>query len=266
MKRLHFDYYMQIDYSIEVSKCYFTIKCIPKSTERQRIENIEMELYPNTYFNSGVDGLQNQKIYGLNEEPHKTFFFRIEGNAAVGLADFEEEEDTAASMIFRHPHGLNQAGAGIRTFFEELRPELLRHGTDALGIAEVIMHRLYERFHYLANSTNVNTTAEEAFSAGYGVCQDYAHIFIALCHLAGIPARYVTGLLIGEGASHAWVEILHDHKWIGLDPTNQMRVTDSHIKIGVGRDARDCTINRGIMHGGGLHTQTVRVMVKEIED
>ncbi len=135
---------------------------------------------------------------------------------------------------------------------------------DPLFLAEYLMHQLHEDFQYQPCTTNMNTTAEEAFLQGYGVCQDYTHIFLALLHLAGLPARYVTGLLIGEGASHAWAEIMKDHKWYGLDPTNDVRVEDNHIKIGVGRDAKDCLINRGIMHGGGLHTQTVKVMVKDI--
>lgn len=275
MKRLHFDYYMQIDYSIEVSKCNFTIKCIPKDNARQHIENIEIELYPNTYFNSGMDGLKNQQIYGLNEDPHNTFFFRLTGDAEAGLSDYEEEEDENTSMIFRHPHGLNVAGDRIKNYYETIKTEQSfekeekRNETDTemhvLKKAEEIMHHLYQDFQYQTNSTTVNTTAEEAFAQGCGVCQDYAHIFIALLHLAGIPARYVTGLLIGEGASHAWVEILDHHKWYGLDPTNNVRVSDSHIKIGIGRDARDCMINRGIMHGGGLHTQTVKVVVNEIK-
>lgn len=67
---------------------------------------------------------------------------------------------------------------------------------------------------------------------GQGVCQDYAHIFLALLNLAGIPARYVTGLLIGEGASHAWVEVLHHGAWYGLDPTNDAPVLTDYINMG----------------------------------
>ena len=110
----------------------------------------------------------------------------------------------------------------------------------------------------------MSTTAEQAWQIGAGVCQDYAHILIALCQMEGIPARYVTGMLIGEGASHAWVEVFAGDRWYPLDPTNDCTVTDSHIKIGTGRDAGDCLINRGIMHGGGTQTQEIRVSVTEM--
>jgi transglutaminase-like putative cysteine protease len=82
--------------------------------------------------------------------------------------------------------------------------------------------------------------------------------------LAGITARYVTGFIIGEGVSHAWVEFLDHDQWYGIDPTNNKLVNDEYIKIGHGRDAKDCMINRGIMHGGGPHTQSVRVNVQEV--
>ena len=140
--------------------------------------------------------------------------------------------------------------------------ELLRRTFDNVNVAGHTVILTPGRYN-VPLSTNINTTAEEAFVQGQGVCQDYAHIFIALLHLAKIPSRYVTGLIVGEGASHAWVEILCGRKWYGIDPTNNCIVSDEHIKIGIGRDARDCMINRGIMHGGGLHTQKISVSVTE---
>lgn len=264
MKQLLFDYSMQIDYSEMVSRCNFTIKCIPQNTMRQRIDHIAIELFPQTDYFWGTDGLKNSQIYGLNEAEHRTFRFHISGRAQTGAAEYEELADDSMTMIFRHPHGLNAGGEGIRSYFEKVKGTFLSE-RDAYSKAVHIMHRLHRDYRYQANVTTIHTTAEEAFALGQGVCQDYAHIFIALLHLAGIPARYVTGLMIGEGASHAWVEVLHDGRWYGLDPTNDALVREEYIKIGVGRDAGDCMINRGIMHGGGLHTQKIRASVKEMD-
>ncbi len=264
MKNLFFDYYMQLDYSIVVSKCNYTIKCIPESNARQKIENIKIDMFPETAYAYGRDGLGNCQLYGSNEVDHTTFYYRITGNATTGLRVYEEAEDDSKSMIFRHPHGLNMAGEKIRAYFEQIRGELKPH-EDVYLNSLILMNRLFCDFSYKQFVTDTETSAEKAFSLGQGVCQDYAHIFIALLHLAGIPARYVVGLIMGEGASHAWVEILYKGFWYGLDPTNNTPVTSDHIKIGVGRDAKDCMINRGIMHGGGLHTQKIVVNVKEIE-
>lgn len=263
MKRLHFDYYMQIDYTVQVEKCYFTIKCIPKNNARQVIGNIDIELFPSVPFNRGVDGLGNLQIYGTDYIPHEMFYFKISGDARVGASEYEEKADEAQAMIFRHPHGLNVAGDSIKDYYKKINPLGCVKDFSVLVIAEYVMNCLYRDYVYQPGVTNVDTSAEEAFSGGKGVCQDYAHIFIALMHLSGITARYVTGLIVGEGASHAWVEVLSNGYWYGFDPTNNKRINDEHIKIGVGRDAKDCMINRGIMRGGGLHTQSVSVNVIE---
>lgn len=251
---------MEIVYSVEVSRCHFTIKCIPGNTARQQIENIKIQLSPKTPYCEGRDGFHNLQIYGIDELPHTVFRFEIEGDARCGMAAYEEAADENLAMVFRHPHGLNVAGQTIQAYYENWKAASCGSVYErAIGL----MHRLHQDFAYEPCTTTVETTAEEAFAQGHGVCQDYAHIFIALLHLSGIAARYVTGLIVGEGASHAWVEILQDGKWYGLDPTNDSPVSENHIKIGVGRDAKDCMINRGIMHGGGLHTQTVKVSVTE---
>lgn len=260
MKKLDFEYRMRIEYSIEVSKCNFTIKCIPKTNKRQQISNLSIKIDPPTTYQEGKDGLNNQQIYGSNDYPHKFFEFVITGQAMTGVGTYDEEYDDNIDMLFKHPYGLNQAGDTIKSYFNSIKPYVVE---DKLQRAKYIMARLHRDFQYLKNSTTIDTPAEEAFSQGYGVCQDYAHIFIALSHLAKIPARYVTGLIIGEGESHAWVEVLYEGKWYGFDPTNNETVGENHIKLAIGRDARDCMINRGIMHGGGLHTQTINVCVKE---
>lgn len=260
MKKLHFSYEMRIEYSEEVARCNFTIKCIPKDTARQRIQDYKITISPAVKYNEGIDGFRNLQIYGVNEDPHTSFKFNIEGDVLTGMASYEDFEEDDIAMIFRHPHGFNVAGEKIREFYQAHLPQ--KDVSDYVRAVH-LMHRLHENFIYKPCTTDVETTAEEAFSQGCGVCQDYAHILISLLHLAGIPARYVTGLIVGEGASHAWVEMLYNGKWYGLDPTNNKIIGDDCIKIGIGRDAKDCMINRGIMHGGGLHIQTVKVSVIE---
>lgn len=262
MQKLHFTYEMRIGYAVPVERCNYTIKCFPKDNKRQIVHELKISLVPNTFYLEGYDGLLNKQIYGINEVPHYTFDFKLEGSVTVGLSDYEEDENENLDMIFKHPHGLNVAGDNIKAFLEENRPDDI---SDKREAALFMMHRLHETMKYEPLSTNVKTTAEEAFSMKRGVCQDYAHIFIALMHLLKIPARYVTGLIVGEGASHAWAEILSDGKWYGFDPTNDKIVADEHVKIGIGRDARDCMINRGIMHGGGPQSQEISAKVEPYE-
>ena len=118
----------------------------------------------------------------------------------------------------------------------------------------------------MQNFTDMKTTAEQALNGGMGVCQDYAHIMLSLCRIERIPCRYVTGMMMGEGSSHAWVEIWDERKWIGFDPTNRKRVNDEYIKISNGRDFADCLVNQGIFTGNVTQEQEIEVIVEEFSE
>lgn len=123
------------------------------------------------------------------------------------------------------------------------------------------MHRLYDYLNYIKGSTDVNTTAEEAMENKCGVCQDYAHIMLSLLRLRNISARYTVGMFVGEGETHAWVEVLSNGKWYGFDPTNNLLIDNNYIKISSGRDATDCSVNKGIFRGFSSQLQTASLSV-----
>ncbi|MCM1387148.1 MAG: transglutaminase family protein [Bacillus sp. (in: Bacteria)] len=270
MKTLHFDYDMQLRYAEEVKKCYFTIKCIPADTARQHLKELEIRIEPCKHWEQGEDSFGNRLLFGRVDESHQVFSFHVTGLVETGMTEYEAAADSNMAGIYRYPYGLTIPGEELRAYYGDLK-SCLKDSASAAGASGkspeyqkgvILMNRLYQDFFYEKNVTGMETSAEEAWKGGKGVCQDYAHIMIALCRMAGIPARYVTGMLIGEGYSHAWVEILADGKWYGLDPTNNLIVREDHIKIGTGRDVADCLINRGLITGGGVQTQTVCVNVR----
>ena len=122
------------------------------------------------------------------------------------------------------------------------------------------MHKLHQDLSYEKGVTTFQTTAEEAMKLKKGVCQDYAHILIALLRMMRIPARYVVGMMIGEGFSHAWVEMEADGRWYGLDPTNDVLVGENYIKISHGRDYNDCIVNKGVFTGMASQKQDISVI------
>ena len=117
-------------------------------------------------------------------------------------------------------------------------------------------------------ATDVHESATRAFARGKGVCQDHAHVFIACCRTAGIPARYVSGYLYtgkeGEVASHAWVDA-----WLGrdkaagcrIDVTHRTLAGGRHCRLAVGRDYLDACPVRGVRRGGGAEEMQVAVSV-----
>lgn len=265
MKKLHFDYCMEIKYSDDISRCCYTIKCIPKDSERQRVTNLKIDMIPETRPEWATDAHGNKYIFGCNEMPHSYFRFHISGDAECEKESFECKTTESEEMIYRHSHGLTMPGEKITDYYKAMlqdNPEYA--GCTPYCKALFLLEKINKHFSYVKGCTDVTTGAEEAFAQGKGVCQDYAHIMIALLNLSGCSARYVTGLITGEGQSHAWVEVASEGKWYGFDPTNNTEVGENYIKIGVGRDASECQINRGIMHGGADQTQTIKVSVKEI--
>ncbi|MDQ1467686.1 MAG: hypothetical protein QOH10_2101 [Actinomycetota bacterium] len=129
---------------------------------------------------------------------------------------------------------------------------------------DVICARVHQALTYEYGITDVRTTAADALSRGRGVCQDYAHLMVAACRLVGIPARYVSGHLVGEGGSHAWVEVLRLHgsnpdAWIAepWDPTHCRRTDDDYITIATGRDYSDVAPMSGTFAGRAQGKLTV---------
>lgn len=143
---------------------------------------------------------------------------------------------------------------------EALRTEIgLNRGNDPLVMVRRLMGEVYARFEYSPRSTRVDSPIDEALEARRGVCQDFAHIFLALVRPLGVPARYVSGYLFRDegssdrstdGATHAWVEVLlPDLGWIGFDPTNNLLAEDRHVRVAIGRDYADVPPTRGVYKG-----------------
>lgn len=262
MTKLHFQYSMKLYYSEPVNPCFFTIKCIPQNTGRQKLLNINIDMDPRASYSKSIDGFGNNKIIGALRQPHDHYYLDVSGEVEIGQILYEELAKASQIGVYKYPFGKTKYGEGLFEYAMKIQAEIDRNlVTRAYDKAIYIMHRLYNDFKYDSSATDINTTAEEAFSMGRGVCQDYAHIYISIARLIGIPARYVVGLMIGEGQSHGWVEVLCKDKWIGLDPTNELLIDDNYIKIGHGRDAGDCKINLGIMRGGGDQKQVIEVKV-----
>jgi transglutaminase-like putative cysteine protease len=152
---------------------------------------------------------------------------------------------------------LSEVAAGIRAVAATPR--------DALDLVVTCVrdHLAYEK-----GSTSVSTSAVEAWRAGRGVCQDFAHLSLAILRALGVPGRYVSGYFhpepdapIGEsvvGDSHAWFEAWTGD-WHPVDPTNTVPVGERHVLVARGRDYRDVTPLKGVYSGAPSSTPTVTV-------
>ena len=263
MKRLKFGYHMKLTFSDYVKDHRFTLKCIPHDTDLQYIEELSVDVYPDHLTSESTDSHGNHTLFGYTNENHKSFGFDVNGIAMTGVSEYESAQELHRVGMYRYQTPVTAPGSSISSFYAGLNiPKEMGTGERAL----FIMERLYESFHYEQGCTCMETTAEKALSGGSGVCQDYAHIMLSLLRMDRIPCRYVAGMMMGEGSSHAWVEVWDDKRWIGYDPTNKKLVNEDYIKISNGRDFADCLVNQGIFTGNVMQTQEISVIVEEVRD
>jgi transglutaminase-like putative cysteine protease len=153
---------------------------------------------------------------------------------------------------------------------ERIQAEADRLATRAdwgLPLADRINDWVYQSMTYRHEMTGVRTTAAQALALGAGVCQDYAHVMLATCRACGLPSRYVSGHMLGQGGTHAWVEVVlpdkggHDAIAWAFDPTHASRAGLGYVTIAVGRDYADVAPTSGTYRSGGAGKLTTSKQV-----
>ena len=255
---------MEIQFSSPVNSHYFALRCIPGDCSRQRIALTEQNIYPADYLARTKDGFGNIRLSGCCQGPHETFGYTIAGTALTRAMEAVKEP---LHPMYRYPSAYTRPVPEIAVFAGKAEKLCRKLGKKQnLEKAVCVMGMLYEGFSYEPGSTDISTTAGEALKQGKGVCQDYAHIMTAVLRYMGIPARYVAGLMIGEGYTHAWVEVYTRDGWYGLDPTNNLHIDEYYIKLAHGRDYGDCVTDRGCFRGTAGQVQKIYVKVEEIKN
>ncbi|QSB53579.1 transglutaminase family protein [Acinetobacter calcoaceticus] len=149
-------------------------------------------------------------------------------------------------------------------------PEMLDFAKKIVTVKDrqhiaLLSEQILQQILYQPDSTSVQTTATEAFHAGQGVCQDHAHVLIAMCRALQLPARYVSGYLFNQNyphlASHAWAEVFLENQWYCFDVSNQLFTPKHHIYLAVGRDYLDVAPIRGVREQGGVENMMSVVQV-----
>ena len=186
----------------------------------------------------------------------------------TGQGPHLEAATRQALNVYLLPSALTRPDTALRA----AAAQLACSGEKGADLAGAVGGWVYRRMSYGFDRTGVHTTAGQALAAGHGVCQDYAHVMLALCRLLGIPARYVSGHLVGEGGTHAWVEVLQPVpgqavEILAWDPTHDRPADLRYLTVAVGRDYRDVSPVSGTYcapHPGWLSASR-RVSVAEVE-
>jgi len=203
------------------------------------------------------DGFGNDSLSGFIATPHSHFCFGIQGTAEVTGAPSTPAPKPESVLLY--PTELTRMSRALADFCNELEKSA---PNDTLERVQFFSHAVHTSLRYERGITVNSTTAQEAFNMAVGVCQDYAHILLALLRKCGIPCRYVAGLASDYGETHAWVEAWINDRYYGIDPTRDKLIDEGYIALSRGRDFEDCSVERGIFKGACRGTQTVNLSME----
>lgn len=271
-------------YSNPVRDSFNDAHLCPVSDDLQRCDSFELQISPKcpSVFRR-LDIYTNQVHHFEVPEPHHT----LEVTAYSTVETFGDTRDFSVPGNFASLQRLDRderfydfLSASPRVVLVPMIVHEAREIVDPSGEVqrevERVMAFIYHNFTYAPGSTQVESPVTQVFEQKQGVCQDFAHVMLALCRAVGIPARYVSGYfhldetISGSAddntASHAWVEcFLPGIGWAGYDPTHNRRVGPSYIKVAFGRDYADVRPLAGSFRGETVASMEVSVRVERID-
>ncbi|WP_343581002.1 transglutaminase family protein [Acinetobacter sp.] len=234
-----------------------SIKMMPQSSRHQSIENWQISV-PGQY-SCQRDAFNNLWITATQRHEYRYLTIMAQGVVDLHATEVGYVETDISPMIFLQRTAMTCCDLNMTDFAQSVVAAKNRQNLIVLS------EKILEQVPYQPESTSVTTSAIEAFYAGQGVCQDHAHILIAMCRALQLPARYVSGYIYDKNqphlASHAWAEIFVDNEWYCFDVSNQRFTPQNHIYVAVGRDYLDVAPVRGIREQGGVESMMSVVQV-----
>ena len=212
-----------------------------------------------------VDPFGNQTQVVTTEDPHRSLRILVSGLVEMDAdsSPIPPGQGGLSPLAYLAPTPLTRPDAALRELAER---HLGRHPPSRQSLMDLV-RGIRAAVAYQPGITDVTHSAAEALDLGAGVCQDQAHVLVACCRTAGVPARYVSGYFLdensGEVASHAWADVWlgPDQGWLSLDATHAEQAGVRHCRLAVGRDYLDAAPVRGVRRGGGKESMTVAVRV-----
>jgi transglutaminase-like putative cysteine protease len=271
------------EYSAPAIESFTELRVRPRKSNRQIVHRHVTEVTPHAvleefadYYDNAVECLSVPYRHKTLSVTSRSTVETLPHKDALSALDLTVSEAVRLSWPDRRElfdFVMPSLHAPITPELEELSKELLPSSASFAGSILGMSKHIFETFTYMPGVTDVRTPLSEVLSKRQGVCQDFAHLMIALMRCAGLPARYVSGYLetesvsgssdlVGATASHAWVQVyLPSGLWVGVDPTNDMLEGERHVQLGIGRDYGDVPPLRGVFKGARRQQLTVAVTV-----
>jgi len=268
-------------YPETVYESYTVLHLQPRSDPQQFCTKYDLQISPRTRVQSYVDRFGNDVQHFAILPRHRTLAITTHSTVVTLLAPdpvqplaatralLDADDQVERMYDYLHESAYVQFTPELAEFWQELDGP-----GEAIGAwCERVARHIHGAFTYDGEATTVRTTVEGVLQARAGVCQDFAHLMIAVLRSAGIPARYVSGYIfggdsrvLGAEASHAWCEAyLPPCGWVGFDPTNERLIDDHFVKVAAGRDYRDVSPVRGVYRGSRHSEMSVNVAMDVLQ-
>lgn len=276
-------------YGAPASESVGELRIFPVDTPGQRVGRLRVRLDPNAPVDTFTDYFGNTVGSFAIPSPHKRLRVKMSaevetfppsdpGPAAdlpVGQGRRLNPDRRIDLYLYRQPTAAVPLGSALKP----LKRAFLREAVPLREALQDLNGWIHREFRYQPGVTEVSTPLCDIIRRRQGVCQDFAHLMLAILRTHGLPARYVSGYiephdptrsggaeLIGAAASHAWVEVnLPNGRWWGWDPTNNQCAGERHVKVAVGRDYHDVAPLRGTYKGALSQKLQVIVSIKRQE-
>jgi transglutaminase-like putative cysteine protease len=255
-------------YSGDVTESYMELRLRPWNGVGQRVHSYQLDVQPASRVRSYVDGFGNQVQYFNRVAAHATLHLVARSLVETGSPTEPVPLDLFPSdlLLFRPPV---LDTAAVRRLGRRARLRELDSREAVLESLDRIGDEIARALTYTPDVTTVSSDVGEVLKLRRGVCQDFAHLFIATARTVGIPSRYVSGYVYsgaGElvvGASHAWAEAwVPGSGWTAYDPTHPGVSSDHYVRLAVGRDYHDAAPTRGVFVGSAQSTMEARVEIQ----
>jgi len=269
--RIHVNHATAYTYDPPANGAIQTLRLTPRSHDGQYVVSWRIDVSESCRLRAHEDAFGNITHTFAVDGPLSELRVLVEGEV--------ETQDTAGVVrgtkerfppsLFMRETDLTRADEALRSFSNEVASR----ENDRIAKLHALTDAIADAMAFDPDPTHAGTTAVEAFALKRGVCQDYAHILIAAARHAGIPARYVSGYLVGDAgtgapagrqAGHGWAEAyVEGFGWIGFDATNRQCPTEAYVRLAIGLDYLGAAPVRGNRYGGGEESLSVALSVDQ---
>ncbi len=271
MRRFEIVHTTRFEYSAPISETVMEVRLQPPDGHGQRGLGFKLEVSPRVEVHSFQDGYGNLSHYFNLLRDHQRLRVTSRSLVETGRGDGQgpgRDSGLVQDFLRYRPPVLDVPA--VRRLAHPFSPTDLGSGPAVEAALDELTIAISRDFTYDPAVTTVYSAVDEVLRLRAGVCQDFAHLFLATARALGIPARYVSGYIYvpGEGgvtvgASHAWAEAwIPGRGWLGYDATHPIRASENHVRVAVGRDYRDAAPTRGVYVGAATGTMDVSVRTR----